>query len=145
MGVTHEETNISRFSFTHASPSIRGTSFGASNSPTLIVVPTQPVHFNVFLELATLYAPCNNKLKIHLRTFLDKQVCTILVSFRFFVFCFFLFFELTAHLNRQSISMRVCHGLGSVHKGRLCLKIPHPAKSVLPPLFTIVFCNGYIV
>ncbi|KIM46047.1 hypothetical protein M413DRAFT_441109 [Hebeloma cylindrosporum] len=33
----------------------------------------EPVHFNVFLELATLYAPCNNKLKVHLRTFLDKQ------------------------------------------------------------------------
>jgi len=127
MGVPHEDTNISRSSPTYASPSIRGMSLKPSNSVILMLrlLSTQPVHFNVFLELAMLYAPCNNKLKLHLRNFLDNQVWSALPS----IF-------LTAPSNRQSISTRVCHGLGSKHKGCLLVNIPHhilhPAKPFIP-------------
>ncbi|KAF8974449.1 hypothetical protein BDZ97DRAFT_1911630 [Flammula alnicola] len=33
----------------------------------------EPVHFNVFLELAQLYAPCSGRLKLNLRKYLDKK------------------------------------------------------------------------
>ncbi|KAF8812576.1 hypothetical protein BYT27DRAFT_7252092 [Phlegmacium glaucopus] len=33
----------------------------------------EPIHFNIFLEIAARYAPPNGKLKRHLRTFLDGQ------------------------------------------------------------------------
>jgi len=33
----------------------------------------EPIHFEVFLEIATRYAPPSGKLKLHLRTFLDNQ------------------------------------------------------------------------
>lgn len=101
-----------------------------------VVVPTQPVHFNVFLELAMLHAPCNNKLKLHLRTFLDKQVWSWLP---------FSFLLRWLHIPPGNPFLRgSAKGSETYIKGRLFLKVPHPAKlfKLLSPSFIMVILGS---